>query len=473
VQEDQPQSSEVPAPHSSGVHGDLLLALGILLLAGPLIQLWSSQPAARYLLTVAVVEDRSLELDPYADLLGLDKAEHLGHTYSDKAPYQPLAAVPFLEAWKGAGGDLFPAPTDDVTVDDVTQRTHRGLWWATLWTVTVPAALLAVVMRRLVAQVHPPLAYPVAVAMAAGTLLLPFASLHFAHVMAALFLALAWLLVRGESPTHRATIAAGACLGLAIGTEYTASVVALVVLGAVLLAGGVRSAIALAEGTVLASLPFMLYSWLVFESPFEVSYQGHLPNFKGEGALGVYNLELPKLGEMQRALFSDKGLFVLTPLMIFAFAGCALAITSASRVRRDAVVALVSFLATLLVTTGVDGLGGETPGPRYLLPVLPLLALPLAEAWARYPRLCIGAALFGAAWMTMASITNPLLPTPRAWVEAAADGDFVTNVLTGRDHTWIVLLSTLLGFLVLAAASKSSSYLPTARNTREAATVDK
>jgi hypothetical protein len=462
-------ASRSPADRGSDWRGDLLLVLGILVLVGPIIQLWSAQPASRYLLSAAVVEHRSLELDPYERLLGLDRAEYRGHTYSDKAPYQPLLAIPFLEGWKAAGGDLFPAPSDHVTVDDLHEKTHRGLWWATFWTVTVPAALLALVMRRLVSAVHPKLAYPVAVAMAVGTILLPFSILLFAHVMAALWLALAWLLVRRPDPAPRAAVAAGLCLGAAIGVEYPCAAVALVILVAVLLAGGLRPAAYLSAATVAATLPLMLYDWLVFENPFEVAYQGHLPNFQGAGAGGVYNLEVPKLDEIGRALFSERGLFVLTPLVLFAFAGCALAITSASTVRRDAVVALAAFILMLVASTGVDGLGGATPGPRYLIPVLPLFALPLAEVWARYPRPCIVATVFGAAWMAVATVTNPLDPNIRDWVDAARDGDFTANVFTGHDHSWLVLVSTVLGFVVLIAAARSTARLAPVLEAREPA----
>ena len=431
---------------------DLLLAFGVVLLVGPLMQPWSAQPASRYLLTAAAVEHRTLELDAYDHLLGVDRAEYRGHTYSDKAPYQPLLGVPFLETWEAAGGSGFPGPVGELTAEGLVDDDNRALWWVTLWTVTVPAALLAVVVRRLVSRTHPPLAYPVAVAMAVGTTLLPFSSLLFAHVLAALLLTLAWFLVREPGPSSGAVLLAGVCLGFAIGTEYAVAVVAAVVLVAVLLADGFIKGVWLSVGTVLGTLPLLLYNWLVFENPLEVSYQGHLGSFEGEGALGVYNLELPKLDEMYRALLSDKGLFVLTPVMLLAMGGCVLAIAEASRIRRDAVVALVSFGLLLLVTSGVDGLGGSTPGPRYLIPVLPLFAIPLAEVWSRYPRLCIGATVFGFVWMWLATVTDALANQPQDWLRDLGDGDLVANVVTGHQHVSLALLSAAAGLALLALA---------------------
>jgi hypothetical protein len=442
---------------------ELLLALGLLLLAGPLIQEWSAQPASRYLLTVAAVEDRSLELDPYADLLGLDRAEYRGHIYSDKAPYQPLLVAPLLEIYDTVGGDAFPRPADEVTVRDLLDETHRGLWWVALWSSTIPAIALAVVIRRLVLPVHPGVATAVAVALTVGTTVLPFASLLFGHVMAALWVGLAWLLAREPDAGGPAVFGAGVALGLAIGTEYSTAVVALALLVAVLVAGGFARAVLLSAGTVVASAPLLLYNWLVFEDPFEVSYQGHLSSFEGEGALGVYNLTLPKPEEMARALIGQKGLFVLTPVMLLAFAGCAYAISAGGRARRDAVFALVAFVAMLLVSTGVDGLGGDTPGPRYLIPVLPLFAVPLAEAWRRQPRACVATALIGTVWMTLASITDPLAPSFRAWLRAVPDGELAANVITGHSHTWVILVTTAAGFLLLAHVVRRDTSDPPAR----------
>ncbi len=434
----------------STLRTEVLLALGIFLLAGPLIQDWFAQTAPRYSLGVAVAEDRSLELDPYRQVLSIDQAAYRGHTYSDKAPYQALLTAPLLEAYLAAGGEAFPVPVDEEdSLARLQTSTHRGLWWVTLWSSTVPAMALAIVTRRTVAAVYPSLATVVAVAMAVGTLVLPFSSLLFGHVMAALWVAGTWYLVRGSTVSTGAAVGAGALLGAAIGTEYTAALIALAALVVVSVAHGLRSAAWLSFGTVLATLPLLLYNWLVFEDPFEVSYQGHLPNFQGDGALGVYNLTVPKLDEVLRALVGGKGLFVLTPVMLLAFAGCWYAIRGATAVRRDAVFALVSFAALLVASTGIDGLGGASPGPRYLIPVLPLFALPLAEAWRRLPLVCSATAAFGAAWMLLAAATLPLAPSLRNWLHVAADLDLTANVLTGRSHTWLLLVPTGAGLGVL------------------------
>lgn len=444
-----------PGPRSDRRAG-LLAALAVLLLTGFVIHDWSSQPASRYVLTVAAVDDHSLELDPYAPYLGIDQARFNGHIYTDKAPYQPLLAAPAYQAYRWAGGDAFPA---GFAARRFQKGTNYGLWWVTLWTATVPAAALAVVVRRLVARNHPVQAMPVALATVLGTTILPFAGWLFGHVLAALCVAGAWYLLRRDGPagSTRSALLAGCLLGIGIGVEYTVALIALVFLVHVLLERRWQRVVAVSAGTVVASIPLLAYNWLAFRNPLETSYQGHLKSFKGQGALGVYNLQLPRMTEVSKALIGSRGLFVLTPIVLMAVVGAVLAIATRSPSRRDAWVALVVLTGMVLVSTGIDGLGGDSPGPRYLIPALPLLAIPLAEVWRRAPMVCAAAGVFGGAWMWIASITTPAVdtshPAPlRFWINRLRDGDLATNVLTGHAHSWVVLLTTVAGFVALGAA---------------------
>lgn len=437
------------APTRARRRTELLIAFGILLIVGPLIQQWHSQPASRYLLTVAAIDDHSLELDPYEAYIGIDQARYRDHLYSDKAPYQPLLAAPFYGAYRLAGGDAFPPDTAARGVDALLDSKHVGLWWVTLWSSTIPAIFLILLLRRMIARDEPGVATPVALAMLVGTLLLPFSSLLFAHVLSALLIAATWHLLRDERGGARAAAGAGICLGLGIGTDYSLAALAVVFLVIVAWSRNVRRVAALCLGTVIATLPLMLYNYLVFENPFEVAYQGHLPNFQGAGALGVYNLKVPRLEEIERALVGDRGLFLLNPLMLMAFAGCVLAWRVGGRTRRDSRVAVVCFLVMLTLSTGIDGIGGASPGPRYLIPAIPLFALPLAQAWKRYPFACIGTTIIGAVTTITATITAPLDPGLSSWLRLLRDGNLVTNVFTGHGTVWPVVVGALSGLAVL------------------------
>jgi hypothetical protein len=437
---------------------DVLIALAILCISGPIIQRWTAQPASRYALTIAVVDDHSLRIDPYVGVLGIDRARFEGHTYSDKAPYQPFLAVPAYAAFRAAGGHPFPVVDGKQVIN---RSTHVGLWWVTLWSATVPAILLALAMRRLVKQVDPRLATTVALAMALGTTILPFSSWLFGHVLAALCVTVAWALLRRSPPTARAGLLGGLALGAGIGTEYTVAVIALILLIDVARQRAWLGAVWLSVGTVAGAVPLFLYNWLVFRNPFEVSYQGHLPNFQGSGALGVFNLTLPQPDEISRALVSDRGLFVLTPIALLAVIGCVLAVLRGDSTRRDGWIGLASLVAFIVVSTGIDGLGGDSPGPRYLIPMFPLLAVPLVTMWRRFPLVCLAATAVGALTMWVATVTDPAIAStaPNAlgtWVQRLGDGELVPNILTGRDHRWVLFVTTAVGVALALAAVRAS-----------------
>lgn len=434
------------------------MALAIVLITGPVIQVWTAQPASRYLLTVAAADDHSLRIDPYVDVLGIDRALSDGHTYSDKAPYPSLIVVPAYEAFRAMGGKPFPVVDGQQVVN---RSTHVGLWWVTFWSATVPAILLAITLRRLLVRFDRTHATAVALGVMLGTTMLPFTTWLFSHAMAALFVGWAWTLLRPETPGRRDHVLAGVCLGAGIGSEYTIAIVALILLIDVIVARRLAGAALLSAGTVLGTLPLLAYNWSVFHNPFEVSYQGHLANFHGSGAFGVFNLTAPKLDEVTRALVGERGLFVLTPIALFAVVGCLVGIAEGGRVRRDGWIALTALVGFVIATTGIDGLGGSSPGPRYLIPMFPLLAVPLAVVWQRFPRPCAAAAAIGGVMMWIATVTTPDIDSkaPNAlgtWLDFLRDGRLVPNILTGRQNGWVLYLTATAGVVAVLGATRLS-----------------
>lgn len=437
---------------------DALVAVAILVIAGPIAQVYNAQVASRYALTVAAVDDRTLQIDPYVDVLGVDRAEYEGHTYSDKAPYQPLLAAAPYAAFRAVGGEAFPVVDGRQMVN---RSTHWGLWWVTLWSATLPAMVLGVALRRLLVRHGSAHATEVALALVLGTTILPFASWLFGHVAAAMWVGLAWFALHPRNPSNRACALAGLCLGAGIGTEYTVSVIALLLLVDLAMRRRLAASLWLSAGTVVATVPLLIYNWVVFDNPFEVSYQGHLPNFQGSGAFGVFNLTAPEPGEVWRALLGGRGLFVLTPIAVFAAVGCVRALRAGGELRRDGWLAATAFAGFILISTGIDGLGGDSPGPRYLIPIFPLLAVPLAEAWRRFPLPCGVAAGIGGLTMWAATVTDPAIRSRSAnavsvWFEDLIGGDLVPNVITGRDHPWVVVATTMAGLAVAAAAIRAA-----------------
>ena len=123
------------------------LCLGLLVLVafGPIVAGDNAQPASRYSLTAALAEHHTVDLGRYARDLGVDRAIYRGHLRSDKAPGQPLLAVPVYLVGRALGAQ--PATHVHVNGD-------LGLWWETLWSATIPLAVLLATDVPAVRAVH-------------------------------------------------------------------------------------------------------------------------------------------------------------------------------------------------------------------------------------------------------------------------------------------------------------------------------
>jgi hypothetical protein len=243
-------------------------------------------------------------------------------------------------------------------------------------------------------------------------------------------------------------------LGIGVGVEYSIAAFALIFFVAVASRRQYRSAVWLAAGTTLAALPILLYNWLVYRNPFTVSYAGHMPHFRGEGTAGVYNLQPPEVEQFVRVLVGDRGILLLTPIVLCAIAGAVVAITRRLPTRLDAWIALSAFAVMVLFSSGITAYGHSSPGPRYLVPVLPLLAIPLAEVWRRTPLVCTVAALFGGFFMLVATITVPLIGqddpnAPRSWLELLFDGVRAPTVFDTLLPSGTIYVTTLIGLASL------------------------
>jgi hypothetical protein len=128
--------------------------------------------------------------------------------------------------------------------------------------------------------------------------------------------------------------------------------------------------LALAWGLPLAGwLGLILWwNWARFGTPFETGYGGELQNF-----------DTPLLKGLYGQLFSPgKSLFLYNPVLLLAIAGWPF--LWRSRLRREtALVGLaVSVIYILIYSMWHDWQGGGVWGPRFLVPILPLLLLPVA-----------------------------------------------------------------------------------------------
>jgi hypothetical protein len=240
---------------------------------------------------------------------------------------------------------------------------------------TIPAvALLAwICFELLVAlDVAPSRAAVLSVLLVVATPFWPYSRFGFNQPLTALFL---WASVLGavlgfpSGPRQRRWLTiAGFCAGLAILTRHEMTAAAFVV-GA-FIASQTRHRTAAAwyvAGLLPPLIVWASLNWWRFGSPLETGYlRDTTPGFGGSIFAGVAGL-----------LFSPSAsVFVYCPLAILGLAGLS-AMARSHRAVAVLFVALVTVYVVVYASLG-NWIGGRSYGPRYLVPFLPALVLPLA-----------------------------------------------------------------------------------------------
>ena len=296
----------------------------------------------------------SLDVDRCrGELVG--EVTHGGHVYLDKAPGLSALELPTVEALR--------LPPDQDWAPDGDGR----LWVVRLLSSGLGFVACAFLVGRVAEGLAPGFGGAALVAFALGTLMAPLAVVSFDHVPAAALgfasFVLAW---------HRRPGLAGLAAGAALMVEYqVALLVVLVALYALLRGGGGalgRYAAGLAPGVVLLAL----YDSFAFGAPWRTPLDERL--------------HLPTVHGAWEVFLADRGLLVVSPVVAAAALGLVLLWRRGYRAEA-ALAAAATALFTLAECGFSDPYGGISPGPRYLVPALPFLALGLAPMFSVRPLL--------------------------------------------------------------------------------------
>ncbi len=329
---------------------------------------------ANFDLTRAIVERGTFRIDAYRSNT-YDISFNAGHVYANKAPgLSMLACIPyaFVYAVERAAG---------VDVSSFAATTFNQYLCTVATCATSGALLIAIFFlyaRRKGARAIDSLIVSLAVAF--GTYVFAYATVFFAHVPTALLLF--WCFARlADAPDDRPWIA-GALGGAAVLCNYPVLLpLVFIAIGAIAMPGArVRRAAQIAAGGVLFAVVLLVYQTVCFGSPFRTAVEATSGVFQTRGAfLGVF--VAPRIPILYAITLSRyRGLFLLCPVLVFSFAGCVVLVRRREMLRELAIIAAV-FVSLLLINASFNGWhGGSAIGPRYMLPVVPFLAVPMLFA---------------------------------------------------------------------------------------------
>jgi hypothetical protein len=397
--------------------------------------------ASAHFALVRSLADGTATIDPYRDETG-DVGWYRGHYYAAKAPGLALYSLPAWLVLK--------------QIRPIGDARDRAIWALNFWTCVVPAVVLFLLMRAVGDRLAPGTGLMSAIALGLGTMVLPFATMYFSHIPAATaaFAAFALLVHERDGPRPWAVFAAGLLAGLAVVFEYPTALIGLVLAGYLLgVSPRLARGVAYAAGAAVGVLPLVVYQWLVYGSPLHTPYDdvvavagksGHdVVGPNGEGFLGVTT---PRFSDAVRLLFDDRGLLVLSPLVLAGVAGLVL-LWRAGR-RAESLTCLTIGAGFLVYNSGYTPVfggifGGGSPGPRLLLVSLPFVMLGAGVVYRRAPLAVIALLVASTGIFAAATVTYPRIGEegtgPWTWWEYVRGSSFIDTLTVelGGPHGWL------------------------------------
>jgi hypothetical protein len=453
----------------------LLAILSLVLAYGSVAQGSGVNQLAHFSL-VRALSHGTAEVDPY-HWQTKDLSWYHGHYYSTKAPGLAFLTVGpyFVLDRSGALSGLSRATG--------ATKTAVALWVLGFIGAVLPTGVLLLLLRQAGDTLEPGFGTVAAVTAGLCTLVFPFATLYFDHALSATLGFSAFAVLWRAGDRLRLVALSGLLAGLAVASEYPLVLVA-AALGLYAISEGarLRRAVVYAAGVALGFLPLLLYDWWAFGSPLHLSYADAIvrPGVTGHDVLGanvqgLFGVSTPHRGVAAELLFGYTGLVTLTPVVVAG--GIGLLLLWRKGWRREAVLAVAVVAAFVVYNSGyATPFGGGTPGPRFLIPMLPFLSLGFVAAYRGWPWETLALAVPSGLIMLGVTATNPVEATNWRWVDRVTDGSFtgagvapklplaafalttvvlcawITPIVRPSTHRAIGALLTLAAYLTIAFA---------------------
>jgi len=387
--------------------------------------------------------------------------------------WRPFAEPPYSEhGYSAARAERFNTSVENGT---------PIVWALALAGALVPALVLLLLVRAIGDRIAPGFGTLAALTLGLASMVMVFASEYFPHVAAATlgFAAFAVLFRERRGPPRPALLAAAGLLaGLGVSFEYPIGLLGVILFayaltrpagepGAAASRNRMIRGAAYGAGALLGAAPVLAFNQWAFGSPLQFAYgdavavqglDGHAVLGLNDG--GFFGISVPSPGAALDLLLSGRGLLVLTPIVAMAAAGVAAMRRGPHRAEANVIIAVA--VAYLLYNAGYWlPFGGGTPGPRFLIPMLPFLGLGLAVAWRRWPAQTLGLAIPSALFMLSAALTHPLIgeEATATWAERLWRGELEHTLLTafGVRDAWLAVAPVLVATAAAVAFAAASA----------------
>jgi 4-amino-4-deoxy-L-arabinose transferase-like glycosyltransferase len=222
-----------------------------------------------------------------------------------------------------------------------------------------------------------------ALAYGLGTIAFPYSTTLIQHQMAAfgVFVGfyLLWCVVY-EDASERWLWLVGVLFGLVAITEYpVVIIVGIVFLWAVYAMPNRLALYRVVIGAIPLGLIFAAYNFAIFSTPVPVGYE-YSTLWQDVHNSGFMSLTGPSLLRYYGLLFSPvRGLFLLSPFLLLMIPGVILMWRRRADQRSvNIALTLAVFVHLTIYASSEMWWGGSTVGPRYLVPMLPFMIIPMS-----------------------------------------------------------------------------------------------